>query len=120
MKAENCSGVIGVGSAPTERMRSATSGSFSVSTNASFNFLIMSAGVPAGAITPYQPIDFVPFRPSSSKVGISGRLGVRLSEVTAIGFTAPPLIWPIAEGPSVMPSGICPATTSAVTGPLPR
>src|SRR5205814_45952 len=73
MNAENSSGVIGMGSEPSARIRSATAGSFKTVVKAALSFAITSGGVPAGATIPNQPFDSKPGSPDSAIVGISGR-----------------------------------------------
>lgn len=73
-------------------------------------------GVPAGATRPCQVVASKPGSPASSMVGTSGRLGVRLSVVTASARTWPFLRNPIT--PDVVANIIwsCPAMTSSSAG----
>src|SRR5215813_6190017 len=84
MKAPYSTGVIGIGSAPSARMRSTTSGSLSTFTSAALSVAITPEGVPAGATMPNQPFDSKPGRPDSAKVGICGSRGNRLADEIAI------------------------------------
>jgi hypothetical protein len=57
MKRPNSSGVPGIGTAPSRRMRSSTAGSASAATIAALSLAMISGGVRAGATKPNQPID---------------------------------------------------------------
>src|SRR5215467_5309729 len=98
MKAPYSWGVIGIGSAPSARMRSTTSGSLSTFTNAVLRVVITSAGVPAGATMPNQPFDSKPGSPDSAKVGICSNRGNRLADETAIVLIWPASICAIPDG----------------------
>src|SRR5581483_1808530 len=69
MKAENASGVIGMGSEPRLRIRSTTAGSRRTVTKALLRVAITSFGVPAGATMPNQPLDSKFGSPASMNVG---------------------------------------------------
>src|SRR5262245_66351100 len=89
MKAANSAGAIGIGSAPSARMRSMISGSFRTDTKAALSVAITSGGVPTGATMPNQPFDSKPGRPDSAKVGISGKRAKRLADEIAIVLILP-------------------------------
>ncbi len=56
ISAANSADVVGAGSMPMLRMRSATSGSFSAATTAAFSLAMTCGGVAAGATRPNQPL----------------------------------------------------------------
>ena len=56
MAAENCSGVLGIGSAPCLASASRTSNRASAPTISPFSFAMISRGVPAGARIPVQSV----------------------------------------------------------------
>jgi len=57
-----------------------------------------SAGRPAGAKTPCQPVMTTPGRPASARVGTSGSAAMRFSPVTAMARSLPSLICGMAGG----------------------
>ena len=120
MKAENSSGVCGIGSAPSARMRSTTDGSFSSATNAALSRAITAGGVFAGAMMPNQPMDSKPGRPCSANVGTSFSRGNRAVDDIAIALILPLSIAATADGGSTIPSATWPPIRSVTTGAMPR
>ena len=76
--------------------------------------------MPAGAEKPNQFVDVTPGKPSSAKVGTSGRAGVRSASLVASGRIRPPRIFPMAVGTLSISAGICPPITSVIAGAEPR
>ncbi len=68
---------------------------------------------------PFQPVASKPVTPASSIVGTSGRPGVRLSAVTAIGRSCPALMPGMAASGSANDSWTSPPISAVTAGPPP-
>ena len=79
----------------------------------------MSAGVPAGAKTPYQPLATMS-KPASLKVGTSGRNGERAAAEVASTLMRPALWLSSTSLVVVKTMGICPPIRSVSAAAEPR
>jgi hypothetical protein len=91
------SGVLPTGSDPSALSRSLNSGEPIILRTSALIFAMMSRGVLAGALRPFQATASNPFKPDSSSVGTSGKVGVRFKLVTASTRSFPPRISAIAD-----------------------
>src|ERR1039458_8056329 len=96
-----------------------TSGSFRIRFISVFRRLMISGGVPAGAITPPHDTDSKPGRPDSVTVGTSGSEGIRLALVTAIARSLPDLTFGIAAIAVGNATAMAPDITSVRLGVSP-
>ena len=100
-------------------MRALTSGASSAFCSAADSLATTGSGVPAGASTTFHSYASAPGTPASASVGTSGRMGVRLPEVTARARSLP--LWMCCSVEARLPknTGTCPPITSFRAGPPP-
>ena len=108
------------GSKPPCFMLAMTSGDSSARSVAALSFSFTLAGVPVGTDQIDHEVTTRSGDTISAKVGVSGVTGERLAPVEAIGFSLPPLTWPISESMLEMTIGTWPASTSAAAAAAPR
>src|ERR1700712_304010 len=89
MKAPKSSGGPPPTSAPKSSIRFWNDGVLSTALTSALSLSTIGRGVPAGTEMPYQDEACTPVRPSSSKVGTSGRDGLRDLEATASARSLP-------------------------------
>src|SRR5262249_27235993 len=112
-------GVPPAGSRPCSRSCTITPSDFRTRLASMLSRATASAGLPAGAAIPYQPVTSKPGRPLSATVGTSGASCERLVEVTASARSLPEAARGIAltAGANIM--RICPLRRSVIAGTAP-
>src|SRR5690606_9191318 len=115
MKAPNCSGVVGTGSAKRAAKRACVSGALSAATKAWFSLSRVAVGVPAGATRPHQVSIEKPLSVSATG-GASGRKGLRCSVVTANALSLPALMLGAAVARLSKLKSTCPDSSASCAG----
>src|SRR5450432_3964037 len=117
--AENSSGVLPTGSAPSDSRRSRISGVRTILAISVDSRVTISFGVAAGARMPNQATVSYPGKPDSCTVGTSGSSGERVRVVTASGRSLPAFTSGSAGGKLTNMAATCPETTSFSAGDEP-
>src|SRR5262249_44779424 len=109
-------GVPPAGLRPCSRSCTITPSDFRTRLASMLSRATASAGLPAGAAIPYQPVTSKPGRPLSATVGTSGASCERLVEGTASARSLPEAARGVAltAGPNIMPT--LPTETSGCAG----
>src|SRR5262249_14282750 len=109
--AANPSGVPTTRSMPSVSVRSLrTSGRLKARTSSAWNLSMTGLGVPAGANTPHHASAENPGSPCSASAGTSGSARERVSPVTAIARSLPPVTWGVITATEPIARSIWPPT----------